>query len=192
MFGDDIAAYLPEHIKPFAKLLKEFPENYEKWLYSTSLPNELYQGDVLQTAVIVSVDDTGNVERAEIPAMVISCTCDAQPGRDDTLLIAAVYDFDDYRTNHGLAGEELENHLRALQRNEIANLFYLPAAQRLRPSVVDFQLISPLAVSFLYPDRFKDRLTSLSQVGHYFFLMKLAHHLARPEPGDAKRRQPTT
>jgi len=190
MFGDDIAAYLPEHIKPFAKLLKDFPENYEKWIYSASLPNELYQGDVLQTAIIVNVDHAGNVERAEIPAMVISCTCDAQPGRDDTLLIAAVYDFDDYRTHHTLTGADLDNHLRSLQRNEIANLFYLPAGQNLKPSVVDFQLMSPISVSYLYPDRFRNRLTSLSQVGHYFLLMKLAHLMTRPEPRDARRLQP--
>lgn len=189
MFSDDIAAFLPEYIRPFANLLKDFPENYEKWVHSTVLPDNLFQGDVLQNAIIVNVDEAGNVERAEIPAMVISCTCDCQPGRDDTLLVAAVYDFDDYRSNHQLAGDDLENHLRSLQRNEIANLFYLPAGQKLGASIVDFQMISPLAVSYLYPDRFKNRLTSLSQVGHYFFLMKLSHHMTRPEPNDAKRLQ---
>ena len=190
MFGDDIAAYLPEYIKPFKQLLKDFPKNYEKWVHSPTLPNELYQGDILDCAVIVNVNEHGNIERAEVPVMVISCTCDVQPGRDDTLLIAAVYDLEDYRAHHPLTGSKLEDHLNALQRNEIANLFYLPAGQKLGASVVDFQLISPLSVSYLYPDRFKNRLTSLSQVGHYFFLMKLAHHMARPESDDAKRDQP--
>jgi hypothetical protein len=190
MFGDDIAAYLPEHIRPFQKLLKDFPENYEKWVHSTSVPNELYQGDVLDSATIVNVDDQGEVVRAEIPVMVISCTCDVQPGQGETLLIAAVYDFEDYKKNHPLTDFELEDHLRALQRNEIANLFYLPSGQKLKASVVDFQLISPVSVSYFYPDRFRNRLTSLSQVGHYFFLMKLAHHMARPESKDAERGQP--
>jgi hypothetical protein len=190
MFGDDIAAYLPEHIRPFKKLLKDFPENYEKWVHSTSLPNKLYQGDVLDSAIIVNVDDQGGIERAEIPAIVISCTCDVQPGRGETLLIAAVYDFEDYKKNHPLTDSKLEEHLKALQRNEIANLFYLPPGQKLKASVIDFQLISPVSLSYVHPDRVKNRLTSLSQVGHYFFLMKLAHHMTRPEPQDAEREQP--
>lgn len=46
MFGEDISAYLPEHIKPFAEQLKQFPAGYEKWVYASSLPRETYQGDV--------------------------------------------------------------------------------------------------------------------------------------------------
>lgn len=156
----------------------------------SSKPQRLYQGDVLDSAIVVNINDDGDIERAQIPAMVVSCTCDIQPGQAATLLIAALYDFEDYRANLVLVGEELDNHLRALQRNEIANLFYLPAGQKLKPSVIDFQLISPVSVSYLYPERFKSRLTSLSQVGHYFLLMKLAHHMARPESYDAKRERP--
>lgn len=63
MFGNDIAAYLPQQLKPLADLLKQFPTGFEKWVYATSAPPETYQGDVVTGIPFVAVDENGDVLR---------------------------------------------------------------------------------------------------------------------------------
>jgi hypothetical protein len=65
--------------------------------------------------------------------------------------------------------------------------FFLPAGQKLKASVVDFQQLTSVSVEFLQNTELKARLTSLSQTGHYLLLVKLAHHLTRPDAADARR-----
>ena len=187
MFGDDIAPYLPEHIRPFTKQLKQFPAGYEKWIYATSSPSETYQGDVFTQVPFVSIDDTGDTIRVEIAGMVVSNTCDAQPTQGEFLLVAPVIDLQDYRENCGLKGADLENHLQALTENKISNLMFLPDAKGVGGSFVDFGTISSVSVMYFHSERGQKRLVALSQCGHYFMLMKLAYHLSRPEARDAKR-----
>lgn len=88
--------------------------------------------------------------------------------------------------NSELQGEALDNHMRALMTNKIANLFFLPAGQRLKASVIDFQQLTAVSLDSLQKS-LKKRLTSLSQASHYLFLMKLTHHLTRPDAKDAAR-----
>jgi hypothetical protein len=95
----DLASYLPEHIRPFADLLKQFPANYEKWVHATALPAELYQGDIVEHAVLTAVDEAGEILRLDVPAMVISCTCDVQLKQGKFALLAPVIDFEFYTHN---------------------------------------------------------------------------------------------
>lgn len=184
MIGE-LASYLPEHIRPFADLLKQFPQNYEKWAHATAIPEEVYQGDVLEKAVLATIDEEGAVLRADLPAMIISCSCDVQPKQGKFALLAPVIDLEFYKQHSELQGDALDSHIRFVMDNKIANLFYLPAGQKLKASVIDFEQISPISVEFL--QGIKDRLTSLSQTGHYLLLVKLAHHFCRPDASDAKR-----
>lgn len=187
MFSKDITPFLPPHLQKFSVQLRQFPENYEKWVYATSLPNEVYQGDVVTKAPLVHVDANGKLDSLDLPGMVISCTCDAQLGQGDFILIAPVHDLEDYRSHSDLGGPELENHLRALTRNEISDLFFLPAGQGLKPSFVDLGTITSISIEYLHSDQGVQRMASLSQVGHYVLLVKLAYHLTRPEGADAAR-----
>ena len=187
MFGDDIIAYLPERIKPFTEQLKQFPSGYEKWVYATSLPSVIYQGDIFSRVPFVSIDDNGDVVRAEFCGMVVSNTCDAQPNQGDFVLLAPVIDLENYREISNLRGEDLENHVGALTDNRISQLMFLPETQDIRPSFVDFGNICTVSLRHFHYDRGQKRLLSLSQCGHYFMLIKLAYHLSRPEPSDAKR-----
>jgi hypothetical protein len=187
LFGEDITAYLPENIRPFAEQLHQFPNGYEKWIYASSLPKDTYQGDVFTNVPFISLDDEGDGVRFEVSGMVVSNTCDTQPGNGDFVLIAPVIDLEDYRENNGLAGEQLESHLRALTENKISQLMFLPDASGVRPSFVDFGRICSISLRFFHSERGQKRLLSLSQCGHYFMLMKLAYHFSRPEASDAKR-----
>lgn len=187
MFRQDIRPFLPLHIQKFSAQLRQFPENYEKWVYATSLPKEIYQGDIFANAPFALVNTEGNPDRLDVPGMVISCTCDVQVGQGDFALIAPVHDLDEYRSNSELTGQELENHLRALTGNEISNFFFLPAGQALKPSFVDLGKMTSISIEYLNSERGRQRLASLSQVGHYVLLVKLAYHFTRPESSDATR-----
>lgn len=182
----DIASYLPEHVRPFADLLKQFPANYQKWVHATGLAAELYQGDVIEKALLTAIDEEGDILRSELPAMVISCSCDVQPTQGNFALLAPVIELDFYKANSELKGEALDNHLSALLTNKIANLFFLPAGQKLKASIIDFERLTAVSVDLLQKS-LGNRLTSLSQTGHYLFLVKLTHHLTRPDAVDAKR-----
>jgi hypothetical protein len=119
--------------------------------------------------------------------MVISCTCDVQPGQGDVALVAPVLDLEKYRSDSELTGDELENHIRALKENKISDLFFLPAGLGLQPGFVDFGKITSISIDYLSAEEHGKRLTSLSLVGHYFFLVKLAYHFTRPETADSVR-----
>lgn len=119
--------------------------------------------------------------------MVISNTCDTQPGQGDFVLVAPVIDLEDFRKDSELKGEDLENYIRALTENKISNLMFLPDAPGIPRCFVDFESICPIALTYFYSDRGQKRLLSLSQCGHYFLLVKLAYHFCRPEARDAAR-----
>jgi hypothetical protein len=182
MLDEDIEAYLPDHIRPFAQQLKQFPTEYEKWVYAPSLPADIYQGDLFARVPFVALDDEGDVIRRESQGMLVSNTCDAQPGQGEFVLVAPVIDLEDYREHNELQGEALENHIRALTENKISQLMYLPETQQTRGAFVDFGNITSASLRFFHSQRGPIRLASLSQCGHYFLLIKLAYHLCRPEP----------
>jgi hypothetical protein len=187
LFGEDIAAYLPEYLKPFAEQLRQFPAGYEKWVYASSLPPETYQGDVFTHVSFVSINDEGAAVGFELSGMMVSNTCDAQTDQEDFILVAPVIDLEDYRQNSSLEGADLDNHIRALVENKISKLMFLPDTKGVGPGFVDFGRICSVSPRFFHVDRGQKRLLSLSQCGHYFLLMKLAYHFCRPEASDAKR-----
>ena len=191
MFGDDLASQLPEHIRPLAEQLKQFPRNYAKWVYASSIPNDTYQGDVFPELPFVQIDESGDVVRADRLGMVISNTCDAQPDQSENILIAPISDLGDYRRHSEsegeLRGEELENHLRALTENKLSHLMFLPASPGFEDAFVDFGNISTISSKYFHTMYSDLKLASLSQYGQYYLLMKLVHHFARPESQDAKR-----
>jgi hypothetical protein len=188
VFGDDdIIPYLPENVRPFAHLLKQFPANFEKWVFSPTLPSRVFQGDLFSDVPFVSVDEQGEIIRAEWRGMVISNTCDAQPDQGEFVLVAPVLDLKDYQQKSDLKGEELDNHIRAIAENKISNLMFLPSYGSNNPdSFVDFGNVCSVSNACFHLGSQK-RIASLSQVGHYFLLVKLAYHLTRPESADAVR-----
>lgn len=187
MFGEDITAFLPEHIRKFSDQLRQFPLNYEKWVHATSLTERIYQGDVLTLVPLVEINEEGNPERFDLPGMVISCTCDVQPGQGDVALIAPVHDLEEYRNKSELNGSALEDHIQALTENKISDLLFLPAGLGLKASFIDFGSITSVSIEYIQSGTHNQRLTSLSMLGHYFFLMKLAYHFTRRESADAVR-----
>lgn len=188
MFGDDdIVPYLPDKLKPFAQQLKDFPAHYEKWVYAPAVRSTTYQGDVFAEVPFVSVDENGDTVRFELPGMVVSNTCDAQPTQGDSVLVAPVIDLASYKEKSELKGDELNNHLLALTENKISNLMFLPNGHGTSDSFVDFGSLCSVSSTHFHRERSKKRIVSLSLVGHYLFLVKLAYHFTRPESADVVR-----
>lgn len=187
MFGDDLAAYLPDHIKPFAEQLKQFPKDFEKWVYASSPAADTYQGDVFAILPFAHVDDDGDVVRADHVGMVISNTCDIQIDQSAFVVVAAVIALDDYRKQSELKGEELENHIRAVVDNKLSQIMFLPETQGFGSALVDFGNVCSISTQHFHATAREKKIVSLSQYGHYFLLVKLSYHLTRPEAADAKR-----
>jgi hypothetical protein len=187
VFGDDIFPYLPENIKPFSQQLKQFPENYEKWVYAAAYRSETYQGDVFADVPFVFVDEDGDPAQAQLAGMVVSNTCDTQPNQGEFVVLAPLIDLETYRQSSELEGEELANHVRAVTENKISNLMFLPRSETTLDSLVDFGNLCSVSGAYFHQKKGKNRIVSLSLVGHYFMLVKLAYHFTRPEAADALR-----
>jgi hypothetical protein len=184
---DEILAYLPDGIKPFHEQLRQFPIGYEKWVYASSLPKDVYQGDVFKPSRFVFIDDSGEPVGGDFVGMVISNTCDVQPRRNDYVLVAPVFDLEDYRKHSNLSGEALENHIKDLTANKLTQLMFLPDGQGFHQSFVDFGQVCAISNTYFHSELAGKRFLSFSQCGHYVMLIKLAHHFARFEAEDAKR-----
>jgi len=104
---------------------------------------------VVEQATLTAVSEEGEILRADVPAMVISCTCDVQPKQGKFALLAPVIDLEFYKENSELQDEALQNHMQGLMDNKIANLFFLPAGQKLKASVIDFQQLTAVSVELL-------------------------------------------
>lgn len=187
MFGDDILPYLPDNIRPLAKQLKQFPANYEKWVYAPAFRSRPYQEDVFTEVPLVFIDEDGAATRAQLHGMVISNACDAQTDQGDFVIVAPVIDLKMYQETSELKGEELSNHIRALTENKISNLLFLPAGQGGSDAFVDFSNLCSVSSAYFHKARGQNRIISLSLLGHYFLLIKLAYHFTRPESADAVR-----
>jgi hypothetical protein len=187
VFEDDFRSFLPAYAKPFSKQLQDLPLNYEKWVYATALPSKTYQGDLFTDVRFASVDDDGQALVADLPAMVISNTCDVQPGQSESILVAPLVDLKDYSAHATLTGAEWDSHLSALKRNEISQLMFLPKALGINDCFVDFSRTSSVPLHYFDSSTAKKRFQSLSQCGHYVMMVKVAHHFTRPEPPDAPR-----
>jgi len=187
--GDDIARLLPEHLKSFADDLKEYPHGFAKWLYG-ALQNEIYQGDILKSIKVVGIDEDGDAVSRKGAAVVISHTCDCQQGQSEFILVAPVFSVQERIDGSELTTQQLNDYVRDLRANRITDLFFLPGIGGLPDCFVDFSQVCAIAAAHLYAATFPlsdHRLISLSQKGHYFFLMKMAFHFCRSDPKDSTR-----
>jgi len=187
--GDDIARLLPEHLKSFAADLKKYPEGYPSWLYG-ALQNAVYQGDILRSIKVVGVDEDGDAVSRDGPVVVISHTCDCQQGLSEFILVAPVFSIQERIEGSELTPQQVDNYLRDLRANRITELLFLPGVGALPDSFVDFSQVCAIASAYFHSAAFLSsdhRVISLSQKGHYFFLMKMSYHFCRSDPKDSTR-----
>ena len=191
--GEDISRFLPHDLESFRSDLRKYPLGFPEWFYGTPLA-EIYQGDVIANARTILLEEDAKSAYRDGAVVVISNTCDAQPDRDGFLLLAPLYTVNERVEGTGLKDQALADHIHSLRRNEITSLMFYPAKEKLEDSWVDFSKVCPVSSDYFYSKILKakeNRLASLSQKGHYFFLMKLACHFCRADAvADANRTKP--
>src|SRR5258708_35842198 len=134
--GDDIGRLIPENVRSVLQDLKKTPIDYLKWLYG-DVRDEIYQGDILKTIVVYTLDEAGDILGREGPAVVISHTCDCQPNQSASVLVAPVFPLNELIPEEDFTAEDIANFRRDLHGNRLADRVFLPAINDMPDSWLD-------------------------------------------------------
>lgn len=190
---DELKIYLPKYLssesaEDLYESLRDFPQNIDQRIYTTYLKDDptIFQGDGLDNLIVVNLPE---VEKKEVPAMIISNTCDIDPENTrnfpSQIMYAPLLNFAKYSDmlNNGLSKstEQIEGHLDAIKKQHVTQIFYLPPIQGVfEESIVFLDRICNVGSDFVNRKKLKDiRLFSLSDYGNYLFLFKLSLHFTR-------------
>ncbi|GIL06282.1 MAG: hypothetical protein BroJett031_28020 [Betaproteobacteria bacterium] len=192
---EDAHVFLPKYLSPAdrAELFSELsrlPQTHS--YYGTVEDDAPYQGDGWSAVDFFDVD-VG--KRRRVRAVIISNTCDIAPDNTRTRPmrvcvspIIRISRLVNELEMAGVAPGAIADHLETLRRQEISNMFYLPAGASLEEeSVVMFDNLQSLANATFFENQQKVRLFSLSQAGFWYFLLKLAIHFCRANEGVARK-----
>jgi hypothetical protein len=164
-------------------LVGQFDEKKEE-LYSHEENRILVQGDIITEIVFLNIIGNGKAIKKNLKGMIISNSCDIE--NDNSIVIAPVYNFEELASVH----KNNDSYISDLKRNNIFERFYLPEFKEHKGFVTDFSEASSFSTDYLN-ESFKkseiNRIASLSQVGWYFLMNKLALYLFRPESDDVAR-----
>jgi hypothetical protein len=195
---EDAQVFLPKYLSPAdrAELFSELNRLPETHSYYGPVEDDApYQGDGWSAVDFFDVD-LG--ERRRIRAVIISNTCDiapnntrARPMRVCVSPIVRISRLVDELEKGGVPSDAIASQLETLRRQEISNMFYLPAGAGLEEeSVVMFDNLQSLANETFFENEQKVRLFSLSQAGFWYFLLKLAIHFCRANEGVTRKASP--
>lgn len=151
--------------------MKQF-ENVDGNLIRLSTEFDCLQGDIFSEVPFAYIDNEGNVRTTMYKAQLLSNTCDAE--RSKNLLFAAIRPIERFQD---------ESMINNIQMNNVYSCFYLPD-RRMKDEFVDFELVTSISrKAFLdyCSDGLVNRIASLTSVGYYMLITKLAVFLLRPE-----------
>lgn len=193
---DEIRLYLPKYISPEAtdsllQDLNQFPENINSRLYSQSSQQreQILQGDGLRNLPVISLPN--NTIR-EIPVMIISNSCDNNPenvrmysSRICYCPLIKLRTFQENLLNRGASRQAVEDMVRDIKNQNLAQVFYLPGGASLEEEyILFFNTIVSCDTNFIFRERKNEqKLFSLSDYGIYLFIFKLSIFLTRLNEG---------
>jgi hypothetical protein len=186
------ANILPEeHQEPLSRNLRRIPDF--SWLLGAPHPSaERLQGDLILDVPTVFLDQTAVPRTHNFTVMVLNNTCDLPDDRLEVVTVVPVVDFAEFLTsqrNEGRSDASLHGYAEAIRRNDITELFYLPPfGSFLGGGLGLLQFACSISQSvYLKAVNEGRRAASFSQIGFYFFLIKLTTHIARPETPEVIR-----
>lgn len=188
---------LKEALKQFAPEYRGSAINYDAFYKSYGHPYFM-QADLVREIRMANWNDEKALYEKQYPdAIILSNTCDLSTenhhkANTKQCLFAPLIDFSifsGYLEKEGYNADKLEQFIRTVKGQLVSNLFYLPAVgPENREYVVMLDRVFWFPINELngYLDKINDnRIASLSQFGHYLFIMKLSYHLCRlPEQCD--------
>jgi hypothetical protein len=190
---DIIPKYLTsETTKELIESLSAFPENIDKRLYSSANidPELLCQGDGIDDLLVVEVP---SLRTKRAPCMILSNTCDIDPSNEHIFSTNIIYSpiirleaYRNFLTSEGICTDQvLDDHLKAIRSQHVTQIFYLPKlSATIEEGIVFYdRLVSCASDAVDRPSLSMKRLFTLSQYGHYLFLLKLSIHFTRMSEG---------
>ena len=190
---DDIEYYLPKYlsVESQPKLfneLNDFPSNIDQRMYSV-IPhgdNIIFQGDGLSDLLVINFPDK---HIQAVPSMVLSNTCDIDIANkrmlEANIIYVPIIAIQKYRSlllSVDVYSEtSIESHIESIRKQRITSIFYLPPSDNISTeSMVFLDRINNYSNTYLPRECISSRrLFSLSQYGHYLFLIKLSIHFTR-------------
>ena len=190
---DEIKLYLPKFLSPTSERqlfeeLERFPGNIDQRFYTHRLWEEqtIFQGDGIKDLLVVNLPSP---EIRPTPSMILSNTCDISVENErpfpSALCYAPIFNLHKYREGLLKRGihnpQSIDNHLQAIRRQRVTQIFYLPKGDRLEQESLVFldRICSCRNDSVSRSDLTEKRLFTLSNFGLWVFLLKLSIHLTR-------------
>lgn len=186
--------FIDDHFKEQCKqYFKQIPCGLGNWFYSLSIPPATYQGDIVDKFELVYYEVVENRLEVrslkDIPCMLLSHTCDLDlenKTREKHVSVAPVLSFEEFANfkTSEYSDKGWKDFLDSVKANKITDILYIPGKSPLDDSVILLDRISsvdPKLLKIKIENGDTKRVLSLSQIGFYFFLIKLTYHFARYE-----------
>lgn len=193
---EDIEEYLPKFLSADSKKslfdgLRQFPDNIDQMFYTDRRRDDpiIYQGDGIRDLPFLILPDT---ESHLVDAVIVSNSCDIILENVRFFRSKVVYSpllkLENYKNmlyRKGISQTDIDNHIESIRKQEITQIFFLPARGT---DVPDSFLLLDRLIScdneFIDRRRLRDvRLFTLSDYGHYLFLVKISMHFCRIHAG---------
>jgi len=190
--SDDIKLYLPPYLsaEDNSRLISNivgFPDNVGKNFFTSSLKTQktIFQGDGVSDLLINHLPDK-TIKVAN--CIIISNTCDIDPSNKrlfpSRICYAPIFNLVKYLDGLkevGLPPRRIEQHERDIKQQIITQILYLPKCAHLfEDSIVFLDRICNCSSDYIDRKNIeKLRLFTLSQFGHYVFLVKMSIHFTR-------------
>lgn len=188
---ESIRQFLPKYLSPedeekLITCINEFPENINSRFYTTFLKLEttIFQGDGIQSLPVV---DLPNPVVKHVLALILSNTCDVDEQNDrlfpSKLNYSPIINLKKYielLESHNIESKRLNNHIKAINNQDITQIFYLPASKDIEDSIVFLDRINSCSNSLIDRSNLKEKRTfTLSNLGFYLLLLKLSISFTR-------------
>ena len=190
----DSSHFIDEHLKEQCKqYFKQIPQGLGDWFYSSSAPQVIYQGDILDKFEFIYyevVDGGLEIHSLEdTPCMLLSHTCDMafeDKTREKFVSVAPAFSFKEFSEFKISAYSDSgwKDFLNDVKANRIYDILYIPSKYPIDDLVIFLDRMTSVDPKLLQLKLGKGdskRILSLSQIGFYFFLIKLTYHFARYE-----------
>ncbi len=190
---ENLSLYLPKYLsaeseRELFSSLKDFPDNIDQRMYTAHLKEEpsLFQGDGIDRLWVMNLPSN---EIKQSPCMILSNTCDISAGNERNFPARVVYApiirLASYAASIEKSStkteEQISNHLDAIRRQYITQIFYLPPQSGiLEESIVFLDRVQNIGLSHFDENGLRStRIFTLSDYGFYLFVFKLSLHFSR-------------
>ena len=156
--------------------IAQFEKTGEQIKYLTLRPLELLsQGDIISSVPFYFYEENGTQKVFKSDALVLSTSCHID--QKDKLILVPV-----------LPIEAFSGNIADLKSNRIIDYMYVPDG-KMTDAFVDFEIMNTFSKELIKKGietgRIK-RISSLNQIGFYFFLIKLTLYFFRKEDTDTQ------